>query len=199
VGWNSEAPAFKPVASFRTIVSPKAVEVAGADSSTRARHIENFNLAQTVRRHPLGTGLGHGYEEVVKGPDISDVFTLYRYIPHNSVLWMLSVGGPVGFFFLWSLFAAGMYLAARSHRLARTPVDRMAALSSMCALLLFLIQAWGDMGTQNWSTIWLAAAALAVSGKLALSTGAWPARLSVQDAWRAIPVFALEASWKPQR
>jgi hypothetical protein len=75
----------------------------------------------------------------------------------------------------------------------------MAALSSLCAQVLFLVQAWGDMGTQNWSTTWLAGGALAVAGKLALSTGAWPARLSFQDAWRSVPVFALEASWKPQR
>src|SRR5439155_17948960 len=128
----------------------------------------------TLRLHPLGMGLGQPYEEVVKGPDISQSFALYRYIPHNSILWMMMAGGPLGFFLLWSPFVVGMYLAARAHRLARTPRERLAALSALCAQILFLVQAYGDMGTQNWSTTWLMAAALAVSGKLAVTTGAWP-------------------------
>jgi hypothetical protein len=173
-GWGSEAGAFKPVASLRTIVASDQRATTGADSSTRAREIENFNLSRTLRQHPWGTGLGHEYEEVVKGPDIAQDFAQYRYIPHNSVLWMLSVGGPVGFFLLWSLFATGIYLAARAHRLARSADERMAALAAISAQLLFLIQAFGDMGTQNWSTTWLVAAALTVSGKLAIATGAWP-------------------------
>lgn len=197
-GWSSDAPAFKPIAAIRTIVSPRNVAEAGADSSTRAREIENYNLSQTARQHPLGTGLGHGYEEVVQGPDISTDFSLYRYIPHNSVLWMMATGGPLGFFLLWSLFIVGIYLAARAHRLAGTPVERMSALGSICAQLLFLIQAWGDMGTQNWSTTWLAAAALAVAGKLALSTGAWPSRFALLEDRMSALFNALEASWKPQ-
>lgn len=172
-GWGSTAPAFKPVASIRTLVATKDGTRA-ADSSTRSRQIENFNLAQTLLRHPIGTGLGHPYEEVVKGPDISRDFALYRYIPHNSVLWLMTAGGPVGFFALWSLFVVGIFLAARSYRRATAPDHRAAALSALCAQLLFLVQAWGDMGTQNWSTTWLLAAALAVSGRLAVSTGAWP-------------------------
>jgi hypothetical protein len=176
VGWESPAVAFKPVAAIRTLVSPdKSVEKAGADTSTRARDIENFNLSQTLRQHPIGTGLGQPYVEAIKGPDISKAFELYRYIPHNDVLWMLTAGGPVGFLLLWSLFLTGIFLAARSHHLARTPLHRCAAAVSVCAQVLFLIQAWGDMGTQNWSAAWLMAAALASSGRLAVETGAWPA------------------------
>jgi hypothetical protein len=191
-GWNSNAGAFKPVESIRTIVSPKKIDV-GADSSTRWRDIENFNLSQTLQQHPLGIGLGHEYDEVVKAPDISADFSLYRYVPHNSVLWMMAAGGPVGFFLLWSFFVTGMFLAVRSHRMATTPLERMAAVGAACALLLFLVQAWGDMGTQNWSTTWLVSAALAVAGKLSLSTGAWPSRLRLQTIRGLRPVFALEA------
>ena len=180
-GWGSSAPAFKPVASIRTLVATKDGTRA-SDSSTLSRQIENFNLAQTMRRHPLGTGLGQPYDEVVKGPDISKSFALYRYIPHNSVLWLMTAGGPLGFFLLWSLFVVGIYLAARAYRSATLPTERMAALSALCAQLLFLVQAWGDMGTQNWSTTWLVAAALAVSGRLAVDTGAWPSVRSTTAA-----------------
>ena len=180
-GWGSTAAAFKPVVAIRTLVATKDGSRA-EDSSTRSRQIENFNLAQTLWQHPLGTGLGHPYEEVVKGPDISKSFALYRYIPHNSVLWMMTAGGPLGFFLLWSLFVTGIYLAARSYRRAARPADRIAALAALCAQLLFLVQAWGDMGTQSWSTTWLVAAALAVSGRLAVATGAWPSPGSVESA-----------------
>jgi hypothetical protein len=192
-GWSSNAAAFKPVESIRTIVSPKTNVDVGADSSTRWRDIENYNLSQTVRSHPLGIGLGHEYDEVVKAPDISADFALYRYVPHNSVLWMMAAGGPIGFFLLWSFLVVGMYLALRSHRMARTPLERMSAAGAACALLLFLVQAWGDMGTQNWSTTCLVSAALAVSGKLSISTGAWPSRLRLQAIRGLRPVFALEA------
>jgi hypothetical protein len=193
-GWGSTAPAFKPVAAIRTLVATKDGSRA-ADSSTRSREIENFNLAQTLRRHPLGLGLGHAYDEVVKGPDISRDFALYRYIPHNSVLWMMAAGGPLGFFLLWSLFVVGIYLAARSYRHAASATDRMASLSALCALLLFLVQAFGDMGTQSWSTTWLVAAALAVSGRLALETGAWPSSPRPRGAART---FAPEVTaWTP--
>ncbi|GAC1345403.1 MAG: hypothetical protein NVSMB23_21510 [Myxococcales bacterium] len=194
-GWSSPGAAFKPVAALRTLVATRDGGRA-ADASTHSREIENFNLLQTVQRHPLGTGLGHGYDEVVKGPSIASDFALYRYIPHNSVLWMLSVGGPIGFFLLWSPFVVGIYLAARAHRLARRPLDRVAALASVAAQLLFLVQAYGDMGTQSWSTAWLVAAALAVAGKLALSTGAWPLDVSLPDPSPDLAP-ALEPAWTP--
>jgi hypothetical protein len=168
MGWETDALVFKPVASIRTVME------AEKDSSTRSREIENFNLSRTLRMHPLGMGLGRPYEEVEKGPDISGAFALWRHIPHNSVLWMMAAGGPLGFPLLWAPFLVGMYLAARSHRFARTPLERMSALGAMCSLLLFLIQAYGDMGTQNWSTTWLVAAALAVAGRSAVANGAWP-------------------------
>jgi hypothetical protein len=188
VGWGSDAALFKPVASVHTIVAADE-NAHGASESTRSREIENFNLSQTLRQHPVGTGLGQEYEEVVKGPDISREFALYRYIPHNSVLWLMSMAGPIGFFLIWSMFGVGAFLAARAYRFATDPADRVAALTALCAQLLFLIQAYGDMGTQSWSTTWLVAAAFAVSGKLAVSTGAWPAQsrgAALQLAWEPL-------------
>jgi hypothetical protein len=192
-GWSSDAAIFKPVASIRTIVNPRNVEEAGSDSSTRWRDIENFNLAETMRAHPLGTGLGHQYLEVVKAPDISTEFALYRYIPHNSVLWTMTAAGPAGFVVLWSLFVVAMYLAARSLRMSRTPLERISALGALSALLLFLIQAWGDVGMQNWSTTWLTAAAIAVAHNLALSTGAWPMPFSLPETAQSLRLTTVEA------
>jgi hypothetical protein len=49
------------------------------------------------------------------------------------------------------------------------------------------------MGTQNWSTTWLTAAAIAVAHDLALATGAWPIRFSPPENARFTPVWTLEA------
>jgi hypothetical protein len=146
------------------------------DASSLMRDIENFNLVQTVRQHQVvGSGWGHEYLEVSKGYDISKAFEQYRFIPHNSILWTLSVGGIVGFVVLWMPFVVGAFLAARSYYLARDAFERTAALSMIAALIAYLNQAWGDMGTQSVGPGLLVAFALAAAGKLARHTGAWPA------------------------
>jgi hypothetical protein len=77
--------------------------------------------------------------------------------------------------------------------MSRTPLQRISALASLSALLLFLIQAWGDMGTQNWSTTWLTAAAIAVAHNLALSTGAWPMSFSLPATTESFRLTTVEA------
>jgi hypothetical protein len=169
VGWNSQAALFKPLQAFHSTTSEQ-------DRSTLSREIENFNLARTVESHPLlGQGLGHGYVEVIKGDDISRFFALYRHIPHNSVLWLWAAGGLVGFMALWLPLWVGAYLAARAQRQAREARSRLGALMVLVFILLFAVQAWGDMGTQSWLPVFLLGASLGLAGKLALACGAWPA------------------------
>ena len=146
------------------------------DGSSRTREIENYNLIQTLKPNKLlGSGWGHEYNEVSKANDISDYFAQYRYIGHNSILWLLSIGGVVGFTLIWMPVAVGVFLAARSYRFAQTPLERTVAVSALAVLVAYVVQAWGDMGTQSVQITLLVAAALAASGKLARDTGAWPA------------------------
>jgi hypothetical protein len=98
----------------------------------------------------------------------------YRLTPHNSVLWLLGVGGIVWFTALWMPIVVGVFLAARSYRFATTPFERTAAATSIAILVAYVNQAWGDMGTQGSVSLPLVACALALAGKLARSTGAWP-------------------------
>ncbi len=170
-GWNSRFAVFRPIQSVRTMMETED------DTSSQSRDIENYNLAQTLKTSPLfGVGFGHPYLEIVRGPPIESEFELYRYIPHNSILWMLSVGGLVGFFALWSMFVVCAYLAARTFRHASEPLHRAAALSCLCTVLLYVVQAYGDMGTQSWATHVMLAAAFVVSGQLSIRVGAWPAQ-----------------------
>jgi hypothetical protein len=172
VGWTSKAALFKPVQAVRSIGED-------LDRSALNRRVENWNLALTIRERPLlGHGAGHPYREVVRGDDLSGAFSLYRHIPHNSVYWMFLAGGLLGFIGLWTVLVVGAFLSARVAHLAQSPIARVQGLFGLAVIGLFTVQAWGDMGTQSWSPVFLLAGALAASGKLAAAMGAWPAAAS---------------------
>ncbi len=145
------------------------------DASSTWRDAEDFNLRVTLEPNKLlGSGWGHEYNEVLKLDDISRYMPQYRLVAHNSILWLLGIGGIIGFVFLWLPIAAGVYFGARSYHFARDPFERTAAASALAVLVAFVNQSWGDMGTQGSVTILLVAFALALAGKLARANGAWP-------------------------
>jgi hypothetical protein len=169
VGWTSSARVFRPVAIARSLVATRA------DWSTSMRDIENFNLTWTLRAHPLlGSGFGHEYVEKVKAVDISSIFAQYRYVPHNSVLGLLAFGGVIGLSGVFLTLVVGVYLAARAHRFAGSPGPRAAGLAVISAVVVYLIQCYGDMGFMSWTGVFTIAPALVVAGQLASATGAWP-------------------------
>lgn len=196
VGWGSSASWAAPVASLKSVIAPGQARTEAA-SSTRYRMIEDYDLARTVRAHPLGTGFGHPYETVVKPPDISVFFALYRYIPHNEVLGLLSVGGPLGFFLLWAVLVVTIFLAARSHGLARGPLERATALGALAVPVLYAIQAFGDMGTQSWVTTWLLACAIAFAGQQAARVGAWTTGRDLRTGGRGANPVQIERPPSP--
>ena len=180
VGRNRPGGFFGPAAKIMSVVLQ-------TDASSGTRDIENYNLYVTLRDEgPLfGTGFGHEYIEQIVAYDISRYFEQYRYIPHNSVLWLWSVAGVVGMLFLWLALVVAVYFAARSYRAATTSLDRIAAVTVIAVIFTYLVQAWGDMGTQAWLGVWLVAAMLAIAGKLATATGSWPEGVSLFRRERA--------------
>lgn len=166
VGWNAASSIFKPVKIMRSVVD------AQSDSSTLWRELENFDLIATVRMNPvLGTGYGNGYVEVVKLPEIS--YSLERFVPHNSILGLWCYCGYFGYTALTLLWAAGVYFAMRAHKAATEPSQRVAATACFGAVLVYLVQCWGDMGLGSWTGVFIVAPSLAVAGKLAVATGQW--------------------------
>jgi O-antigen ligase len=171
VGWDRGGRLFAPVQTLRTLTDP------GVDSSTRWREIENWNLAVSMRAHPvLGLGLGGEYVEVARNDDISTVFAEYRAWPHNSVLALLLFAGPLGFTALWAVLPLVLFLAARAYPRSRSADDRVAALACIATAIGCAVLAFGDTGAHFVQYRVLLGVAVAVSGKLAVATGAWPAR-----------------------
>lgn len=169
LGWSSRASFFGPAREVASLFS-------GKDSSSEMRSIENYNLIVTWKQNLLvGSGFGFEYRELTHAPGIESIFPLYRYMAHNSVLWLESVGGVVGFTAFWMLLSVLAYFAARSHRFATRPIDRAAALTALSVVTIFGVQAHGDMGLHSWTNVIALAVSLVVASKLAVATGAFPA------------------------
>ncbi|MBI5493969.1 MAG: O-antigen ligase family protein [Deltaproteobacteria bacterium] len=168
LGWNSASAFFAPIARIKSAADP-------GNTSNQTRDIENTNLIVTYLQNPLvGSGFGHEYIEGVRAFDISTLFAQYRYIAHNSVLWLWSQAGIVGFLLFWAPFLVGVFLATRTYRCAESGTQRVAAMTTLAALVCYFGQAYGDMGLQSWTGTLVLSAWLGVTGHLAVVTSAWP-------------------------
>lgn len=167
-GWNSQyGKFFKFARMARSIVDAKT------DSSTEWRELENVNIIATFREHILlGTGFGHPYKEVVVLPLVN--YTLEKYVPHNSLLAQWCYSGVVGYAGLTMLWVVGVYFAMRAYHNATDATQRVGALVSFGAVLIYLLQCWGDLGLNSWTGVFMMGAALATAGKLAAANGQWP-------------------------
>lgn len=170
-GWTSTSGRlFGPVRTLRSLLESQS------NRSTLWREVENWNIAMSMRERPLlGLGLGKEYTEHAANDDVSFAYREFRSWPHNSILGLLLFGGLFGFTAIWALPALSVFLAVRSLRRAAEPDDRVAALCVVAAVVCCAVQAYGDLGAAFTQHRLLEGLALAVAGKLAVSTGAWPA------------------------
>jgi hypothetical protein len=171
-GWNSQSRFFAPLRTFRT-VSDTSV-----DRSAYWREVENWNIVESMRANPiLGTGLGGEYTEHMPNDDVSQGFKEFREWPHNTVLGLLLLMGLLPFTATWLLLPLVIFLSVRSCRMAVHAEDRVAALSCIGAAVACMVLAYGDTGAHFPQYKIFVALAVAVSARLAVATGAWPARL----------------------
>ncbi len=193
VGWNSSGTGpFKPVKIIRSAVD------SNTDGSTQWRDIENFDLLYTIRQFPFfGTGYGHGFWEMIPLPAVD--YQLERFIPHNSVLGLWTYCGFVGFTAITLLWVAGVYFGIRAYHAATAPEDKTAALVCFAGLLIHYLQCYGDMGLGSWSAVFMVAPSLAMAGKLAVSTGAWPADAGgLRDIWKGVSRNRAASGFRPR-
>jgi len=69
-----------------------------------------------------------------------------------------------------------MFFAVRVYRVAHLPRERAAALTTVGILVAYVVHCYGDLGLGTWTSVFTVGPALALVGKLAVTTGAWPAR-----------------------
>lgn len=171
VGWNGTARIFGPVQTLRSVADTSH------DHSAYWREVEIWNIATTIRDHPiLGMGLGGEYTESMENDDISSIYKEYREWPHNTVLGLLMMMGIFAFTAMWVLLPVVIFLSMRVFRMAADPEARLVALGCMGAVTACLIMAWGDTGAHYPQHKVMMALAFAISARLAVLHGAWPAR-----------------------
>jgi hypothetical protein len=82
--------------------------------------------------------------------------------------------GYIGFTLLWLIPLFGAYICARTYYRAKEPFDRTVALTGFCAVLIYLLQCYGDMGLGSTVSVLMIPPFIAMVGKLAIKVGAWP-------------------------
>jgi hypothetical protein len=167
VGWNAgPSKLWKPVKIARSIVEP------ASDGSSLWRELENFNLIVTIKQSPIfGYGYGRRFIEAVPLPAVD--YSLEYYLPHNSLLGLWAFAGFIGFTAMTLLWGGGVYFAMRGYHAAKLPSERVAAIVVVGAVLVYMVQAFGDLGLGSLTGIYILAPALAIGGKLATATGGW--------------------------
>jgi hypothetical protein len=167
VGWGRANPIFLPLRSLSTVSTQE-------DGSTLARNAENLGLIATASYTNIlvGAGWGRPYVFLTLKYDISG-FELWRYVPHNSILGVLAFTGILGFCGFWLVIPTGVFLNARTARLATAPRYRAIALVGACEMIVACNQLYGDMGLFTLVAMYTLGISYGIAMRLPLLAGTW--------------------------
>lgn len=180
VGWNqTNSKVFGPAQKVRSIIAPaKDTE---EESSNVERDIENYNLMKSWERDMLfGQGFGHAFTEFVPSNDFKQ--SNFGHVGHNSILWLLWIGGIFGFTAVLAYLAVAIYFFGRTLPVTAGWRERVALYVSLSIILTYLMQSFGDMGTQSVMFDFFVGIALAITGRLATRAGVWRTNAPVAPA-----------------
>ncbi|MBV9852390.1 MAG: O-antigen ligase family protein [Armatimonadetes bacterium] len=161
---NSDSLFAQPARAIRSNFQPDARDA----SSNAARDAENANLMATVRSAPLrGIGYGKRYLHVVPMADISSIYELEDYLPHNQVLWVWERLGSFGFLAFWMMIAAVLVRAGQTAQDVGADADTKAvALFTLVATGMLMVFGLLDLQMSNFRDMlftgfWIGALAVA--------------------------------------
>ncbi len=142
--WNSQSTAGFPAQAIKSVVAPgqAAEEDQGSDLY---RIYENIDVNYTIRASPLlGIGFGQPFYRPIPLPAIAD-FTLARYVPHNSILWVWMKTGLFGFASMLYLMTKALMLGTRRARMARDGLDTLVPLVAVLYITMYTIYTYVDI------------------------------------------------------
>jgi O-antigen ligase len=110
--WNKEyGTTAQPARAIRSQIDPSARD----DSSDLYRDIERYNLVQTIRANRVfGIGFGNQFGQYVSLPDLTSVWPLQFYTPHQNILWLWLKLGIAGISVMMAVFIAAMARCLRT-------------------------------------------------------------------------------------
>ena len=136
--WNSSSPIALPVRQVKSVFDQN-------DTSNLYRVNEKVNLAYSITASPLGEGFGKKYKVIIPMDDISKLFPLWDFIPHNSVLGFWTKAGTHGFIIFLFFFGGALAHATNSFRKLRDPYHKILALAVMTQIVGQLIVSYYDL------------------------------------------------------
>ena len=137
--WNSSSTVALPIQQARSVFATGSE----ADSSNTYRDVENFNLQQTIRSHPVGVGFGKKYLIILPLAEVE--FPLWDYIPHNCIYWMWAKTGWIGFIIFWLFFGSLLTRLSIDVRNTRDPRDRALLLMVLTFVFSQVVIAYYDL------------------------------------------------------
>lgn len=174
--WHEPGGLGQPARAFQSITG--ASERSEDISSDEYRDREAANVRSNILARPVqGLGFGREYDFPNPLPDLSSFWPMYRYLPHNSVLWVWMKGGVLAFVSLLFLFALAMNRSAQLFNILADPSLRTAALTAGACVLMFAVFAYTDLGLVTPAAVCFFGLALGVIGAL----GRFPTAASVQS------------------
>ena len=110
---NSSSLIGQPARAIKSNFEPDARDA----SSNASRDAENVDLMATVYSAPLqGYGYGRPYLQVIPLPEITAIYELEPFIPHNQILWIWERVGTFGFLAFWMMISAILIFAGQTVR-----------------------------------------------------------------------------------
>jgi hypothetical protein len=148
INWNHD------YGTVGQIVRPvhSLIEPDSRDAQSDAYRIaENGNILFTYSTSPMiGVGFGRPMILVYPMADISYIYPLWNYIPHNTLLWIGMRMGVLGYAVLFALLGIGILEATGQARTRKDPFIRGLAVFAIVAIVAELMVAWGDLQLENY-------------------------------------------------
>jgi O-antigen ligase len=153
--WSVQGPLGFPAQALKSVIAPG--ELSEADkASDQYREFERYNIWYTIRSDPLrGLGFGREFYQPIPLPDLS-FFVFWRYLPHNSILWIWIKTGYFGFTAMLFLFARTVQRGAISVARITDPNHLAFMIAALGYVIMYIVFAYVDIAWDARATIFLA-------------------------------------------
>jgi len=151
------------VRPFRSLYAPDSRDYL----SNLYRLAEDANLLLTIKSSPLiGIGFGRPMLYAFKMVDISNIYPLWNFVPHNTLLWIGMRMGVIGFITFFGLLAMAILQASGVARGTRDPLLRGVAIFAVAAIGMELVVGYLDLQLDNYRNLIFLGALLGVVSSL---------------------------------
>ena len=177
---NSDKVFAQPARAIKSNFEPDARDA----SSNASRDSENTDLMATIRATPVqGYGYGRPYLQIIPLPEVTAIYELEPFIPHNQILWIWERVGTFGFLAFWMMISAILIFAGQAVRAPKAD-DLTKAVGIFALLTTAMLVIFGllDLQLSNFRDV--------------LFAGIWAGALAAAPALKSHPAPA--APRRPQ-